>query len=276
MMRLAWIAGFIAGVNGLQTNDIPEMLHGSRVMTGSVSALDPDLTNCLGEKFHVTQPGPKVMIGLPDTCNPENPGDCELIVSANFDKLENDGPCNDLMIRNVTIQGSSLDQHPSGGSTGVANIDFSILADVGNSPDALGLQVNDVYYDKAGFVGQVAACTISPQIGYYSNPTKHTYRFRTITDNVDCDFELGSHNFKLQFGVVWRGTMVDPPFSPVYANDISFLSIGNVGQTSIGLLCTDDHTAQAAAVLGCDKKQPVMGPYQVRHGPKFPKRHHWR
>jgi len=274
-MRLAWLAGFTAGVNGLQTNDVPSALEGDRMMTGSVSALDPDLTNCQGEKFHVTQPGQYVMIGLPETCNPENPGDCELIVSANFDKLENDGACNDLMIRNVTVQGSSLDQHPSGGSTGVSKIDFSILADVGNSPDALGLQVNDVYYDKAGFVGQAAACTISTQVGFYNNPTKHTYRFRSITDNVDCDFKLGSHKFKLQFGVVYRGTDVNTG-APTYANDISFLSIGNVGQTAIGLLCTDDHSAQTAAIPGCNKKQPVMGPYQVRHGPKFPKRHHWR
>ena len=276
MMRLALISGFIAGVNGLQTNDAPLALQGSRVMTGSVSALDPDLTDCFGERFHVTQQGEYVMIGLPESCNPETPDACELIFSANFDKLEHDSVCNDLMIRNVTVQGSSLGNMGTGSPSGVNKIDFSIYGDLLNDSAALGLQVNDgPYLSMTEFVSSVPACTMAEERGYFRFPTKHTYRFRTITHNVECDFELGDHKFKLQFGVVWRGNNVDTG-EPTYANDISFLSIGNVGKTAIGILCTDDHSAMSEEIPECNKKQPVNGPYQVRHGPKFPKRHHWR
>eukprot|EP00959_Pyramimonas_sp_CCMP1952_P333026 6973582-Pyramimonas_sp.AAC.1 len=65
------------------------------------------------------------MIGLPSTCNPEVPDACDLIFKANFDKLENDSDCNDLMIRNVSIQGTKL----ASGASGVTSVEFSILSD---------------------------------------------------------------------------------------------------------------------------------------------------
>jgi len=267
MMRLALLSGCVAGVDGLKAMDVPPAQ-----LLGSVSALDPELTNIAGEKFHVTTAGEFVMIGLPDgSCNPEAPGACPLIFTANFDRLENDGPCNDLMIRNVTIQGSLL----SNGAAGVTKVDFSIRSDVGNSSDALGFQVNDgPYLTPTEFATQVPSCTVSQQRGYFQWPTKRTYRFRTTTYNVECLLDFGNHEFKMHFNTAYRGTDVDTRL-PVYANDIS-LSLSNVGTTAIGLLGTDDNTAVTAAVPGCNKKQPVSGPYQVRHGPKFPKRHHWR
>jgi len=270
MLRLARIAGFVAGVNGLQTSDAPVELHGGRAMTGSVSALDPELTNIAGEKFHVTTPGEFVMIGLPSTCNPEVPDACDLIFKANFDKLENDSDCNDLMIRNVSIQGTKL----ASGASGVTSVEFSILSDVGNSSDALGFQINGEYKTPEEFSSQLAYCTVSQERGYFQWPTKRTYRFRTTTYNVECGLDFGNHELKLHFSTAWRGTSLDTGL-PVYANDMSF-SISSVGTDAIGLLGTDDNSAVTVAVPGCNKKQPVSGPYQVRHGPKFPKRHHWR
>jgi len=275
-MRLAWIAGFIAGVTGLQTHDEPLALYGSRAKISGVSALDPDLTNCAGETFHVTQAGTYVMVGFPDaTCNPEFPDTtCQLIISATFDKLENDSACNDLMIRNVTIQGTYLDNLGAGPGSGVTKIDLSTINDVANSSDYMGLQVNDEYKNSADFLNQVVACTIVYPTGYFTFPNKRTNRFRTLTNHVECDFGLGQHKIEVQFGVVYRGPHVDTRM-PVYANDIAKLSISSVPAAAIGLLCTDDHSAQTAAVPGCNKLQPVSGPYQTRHGPKFPKRHHW-
>jgi len=275
MMRLAWIAGFIAGVNGLQTNDEPLALHGSRVMTGSAAALDPDLTNCLGETFHITSAGTFVMVGLPSTCDPENPDACDLIVFATFDKLENDSECNDLMIRNVTIQGTYLDNMGAGSGSGVTKLDIQILHDVINSSDAVGYYINDEEKTIAEFVSTAQACSHTPATGYPQKPTKHSHRSRTMVDGIQCGLHLDHHQVKIQFGWVFRGYHVDTG-APVYANDIGFLSIGNVGQTSIGLLCTDDHSQVTIAVPGCNKTQPVGGPHQTRHGPKFPKRHHWR
>jgi len=276
MILLVWIAGFLAGVDGLQTNDAPSplaradlMASNGRVMTGSASTLDPELINIAGEKFHVTVAGTYVMIGLPAGCNPETPDSCDLIYTATFDKLENDGPCNDLMIRNVTIQGTLL----GNGAAGVTKVDFSILSDVGNSSDSLGFQVNDgPYLTMADFQSQVSPCSVSQQRGYFTWPTKNTYRYRTTTYNVECALDFGNTEFKLHFSTVFRGVLDN---SPVYANDISF-SISNVGTTAIGLLGTDDNSAVTADVANCSKKQPVNGPYQTRHGPKFPKRHHWR
>jgi len=270
MLRLACLAGLVARADGLQTTDSPAELHGGRAAAGSVSALDPELTNIAGEKFHVTTAGEFVMIGLPSSCNPEVPDACELIFKATFDKLENDSDCNDLMIRNLSIQGTKV----ASGAAGVTKVDFSILSDVGNSSDALGFQVNDgPYLTPTEFATQVPSCTVSQQRGYFQWPTKRTYRFRTTTYNVECLLDFGNHEFKMHFNTAYRGTDVDTRL-PVYANDIS-LSLSNVGTTAIGLLGTDDNTAVTAAVPGCNKKQPVSGPYQVRHGPKFPKRHHW-
>jgi len=278
MMRLAWIAGFIAGVTGLQTHDEPLALYGSRAKISGVSALDPDLINIAGETFHVTQAGTYVMTGFPDSsCNPEFPDTtCTLIIFANFEKMENDSDCNDLMIRNVTIQGTFLDNLGAGPGSGVTKIDFSTLNDVANSSDNyMGFQVNDEYKSRVDFFNQVIACTIQDPIGYFAYPNRHTNRFRTKTHFVECDFNLGQHKVEVQFGVVFRGNSMDTGL-PVYANDIAKLSVGNVPNDTIGLLGRDDHSAQTVAVPGCNKNQPVMGPYQTRHGPKFPKRHRWR
>jgi len=275
MMRLAWIAGFIAGVNGLQLNGEPLELHGSRVMTRSVAALDPDLTNCLGETFHITQPGTYVMIGLPSTCDPETPDDCDIIFFATFDKMENDSECNDLMIRNVTVQGKYLDNQGNGGGSGVKRIDISILHDVINSSDAVGYQINGEYKSETEFQSTVLDCRVKPVTGYPKKPTKHSPRARTEVGGVECGFHFDFHDMIIKYGWVFRGYSLDTG-AAVYANDIAFLSIANVGTTAIGLLCTDDHSVQTAAVPGCNKTQPVGGPYQTRHGPKFPKRHHWR
>jgi len=265
------LAALLAGAAGLKSHEAPDPHQRQGQGAGSVSALDPELTTTGGEKIHVTQAGEYVMIGLPrGSCNPESPDACDLIFKANFDKLENDSACNDLMIRNVTIQGTKLAQ----GTSGVTKVEFSILNDVGNSSSALGFSVNDAYVAMEDFSGRVPPCSVSKERGYFQWPNKRTNRFRTKTYTVECDLAFADHKFKLDFHTAWRGTALDTGL-PVYANDISF-SIGNVGTSPIGIQGTDDTTAVTAAVPGCNKKQPVIGPYQVRHGPKFPKRHHWR
>jgi len=275
MMRLARIVGLVAGAAGLKNSDAPNphqrQTHGAGLETSIVTALDPELTTTGGETIHVTQAGEYVMIGLPgESCNPESPDACDLIFKANFDKLENDSACNDLMIRNVTIQGTKLTE----GTNGVTKLEFSILSDAGNSSSALGFAVNDAYMAMEDFSSRMPPCAVSQERGYFKWPTKKTNRFRTKTFVVECDLAFAEHKFKLDFHTVWRGTALDTGL-PVYANDISF-SIGNVGTNPIGIQGTDDTTAVTAAVQGCNKKQPVSGPYQVRHGPKFPKRHRWR
>jgi hypothetical protein len=275
-MRLTLIAVLVAGAAGLKAHEAPDphLRQANDAGTGIVSAdydsLDPELTNTAGEKFHVTQAGEYVMIGLPPTCDPESPDTCDLILKASFDKLENDSACNDLMIRGVTIQGTKL----ALGTNGVTKVEFSILNDVGNSSSALGFAVNDAHVAMEDFNGQVPPCIVAQERGYFKWPTRRSNRFRTKTYMVECDLAFAEHKFKLDFHTVWRGTGLDTGL-PVYANDISF-SIGNVGTNPIGIQGTDDISAVTAAVPGCDKKQPVSGPYQVRHGPKFPKRHHWR
>jgi len=280
MMRLALIAWLAAGAAGLKARDAPDphrrqtqdtgLESGTVWATTSDDGLDPELTTTSGEKIHVAQAGEYVMIGLPESCDPESPDACDLIFKANFDKLENDSACNDLMIRNVSIQGTKLSQ----GANGVRKVEFSIINDVGNSASALGFAVNDAYVAMESFGGMVPPCVLAQERGYFKWPTRKTNRFRTKTYIVECNLAFGDNQFKLDFHTVWRGTALDTGL-PVYANDMSF-SIGNVGTNPIGIQGTDDTTALTAAVPGCNKKQPVSGPYQVRHGPKFPKRHHWR
>lgn len=273
MMRLALISWLVAGTAGLKSRDAPNphqrQAHGSGVEANMNDSLDPELTNVRGEAFHPTQAGEYVMIGLPASCDPENPDACDMVFKATFDKMENDSACNDLMIRSVIIQGTKLTQ----GTNGVTKVEFSILNDVGNSSSALGLAVNDAQVAMGDFGGLVPPCVVSQVRGYFHWPTKRTNRFRTKTYQVECDLAFAEHKFKLDFHTAWRGTALDTGL-PVYANDISF-SIGNVGTNPIGIQGTDDTSAITAAVPGCSKKQPVSGPYQVRHWPKFPKRHHW-
>jgi len=271
MMRLARIATLIAGAAGLNHHDAPDP-HGRQdhqvgLETGIVSALDPGLTTIRGETIHVTRGGEYVMIGLPESCDPERPDACDLIFKANFDKLETDSACNDLMIRNVTIQGTKLAE----GTNGVTKVEFSILNDAGNSSSAPGFAVNDVYVAMGDFSSRMPPCAVSQERGYFAWPTKKTNRFRTKTFIVECGLAFAEHKVNLDFHTVWRGTDLDTGL-PVFANDISF-SIGNVGTNPIGIQGTDDTTAVTAAVPGCNKKQPVSGPYQVRHGPRFPKRY---
>lgn len=278
MMRLGRIAGLItliAGAVGLSNRDAPDphgrQAHDAALEASTVSALDPGLTTTRGETIHVTRAGEYVMVGLPgQSCNPEHPDACELILKAVFDKSENDSACNDLMIRSVTIQGTKLAE----GTNGVTKVELSILNDVGNSSSALGFAVNDASVAMEDFSSRMPPCAVSQERGYFTWPTKKTNRFRTKTFIVECDLAFAEHKVKFDFHTVWRGTALDTGL-PVYANDLSF-SIGNVGTNPIGIQGTDDTTAVTAAVPGCNKKQPVSGPYQVRNGPKFPKRHRWR
>jgi len=288
MMRLACIAGFVAAVDGLQTNDPPRAaLHGSRAKTSSVSALDPEMRPHLDKDyFHVSTAGEYVMIGWKgsgtDRCDPEDPGLCDLIVLANLDRMENDSECNDLMIRNVSIQGTILDNLGAGPGSGVTKIEFSTLHDVPNTTDYMGFEVNDEYKSTADFVNQISPCEVVDPTGYFEFPYKHTHRFRTFTHKVTCNFGLGQHQIEVFFGVVWRGNSVDTGL-PVYANDISYLSISNVPTSSIttpvpqpiGLLGEDGPSG--VSENPCNKTGHLYGqPSQRRHGPKFPKRHHWR
>jgi len=251
---------------------------------GTTTALDPELTNTAGEKFHITQEGEWLMVGMPEDASLDEPAKAQVLVTANFSKMSTD-PCEDLLIRSITVQGYVL-------GSNTTKIKLSVNNEVFNSTAALGLSVTQVGADgtekemsdltPATFMGLMPGCVLSRPHGTWHRPTKSSFRRRTKFYTLECTgAALTGTNLQPAFVsnqlVVWWSTVFrnsgHSEYETSYVNDISF-SVSDVGKKPVGLLGTDDHTDATKAVPGCLKKQPVMGPYQTRQ--KGPKEKPWQ
>lgn len=277
-MRAVLAAVFALAVAGLQVkdddNDAPS--DEDTTQAGVVSALDPELTNSALEKFHVSVPGSYTMIGMPADADPGSPETSQLMVNADFAKLTSE-KCEDVMIRKITVQGTKL-------KTNLTKMEFSIVSDTFNTTDALGLGIIKVRDGQTTTLSDMTLVDFSNNTdclwykpkGYVKAPTKHSYRQRSRIYMAECTLvdtdPANNVIIMVHLSTVWRGETTSG--QPIYANDLSF-SISNVKKDSIGLLGTDSHDAATAAVQGCNKAQPVSGPFQTRKaGPKHPKK--WR
>lgn len=283
MVRLLLVAALAAAVAGLtikdDDNDDDKDVVGDvggevdedapadeeKLEEGMVSALDPELTNSAMEKFHVTQPGEYVMIGMPEYADPSSPETSELMLTATFEKLTAE-KCEDVLIRKVVMQGTKL-------GSNVSKVEFFVANDIFNSTHALGLNVNTMENLTAHSFSMYTGCLIMRPRGYIHIPTKHSYRNRQRLFTAECTFwatdPADTVIVTVHWQTVWRGVTSDG--HNIYANDMSF-AVSNVGKDSIGLLGTDDHTEQTKAIPGCNKAQPISGPFQTRIGPKHPKK----
>jgi hypothetical protein len=232
--------------------------------------LDPELTNAALEKFHVTTPGEHAMIVLPENADLENPTAADLIVYATFEKLTTE-PCEDLLIRTLTIEGRHL-------GTNITKLVFNVGNDFFNDTrahqytytmvrDARTQDITNT--DALHLYENVPYCYMSTPRGYINQPTYRTFMHRQRFMQVECSLDYGLHDIKLYWSTVWRGQ--DNAGQPVFANDLGF-SISNVAGAG-GILGTDDHSAVSTMVSGCHKKQPIMGPYQTRKKAKGKPRH---
>jgi len=243
--------------------------------------LDPELTNADLEKFHVTQPGEHAVIVLPDTADLDNPASADLIVYATFEKLTTE-PCEDLLIRSLTIEGSTV-------GTNVTKLVFFVGNDNFNDTRASkytytmvrsgtnGVATQDITnYDALHLYENVPQCRMSVPRGYLRAPTYKSFLKRSRFMEVECSLGYGTHEVKVFYNTVWRGQ--DGDGDPVYANDLAF-TISNVAGAG-GILGHDDHSSVSAAIPGCNKKQPILGPYQTRKKarkePKWKRAHHFR
>jgi hypothetical protein len=249
-------AAAVAAVSGLQVTDPQEPLQllGSRV----VSALDPELTNTLGEKFHVTLPGEWNLIGIPRGFDPSNTGAAELVVNATI-KDVGEKDCDDLLIRKVSVFGQKL-------GSNITSLEFSVGSDDFNETATMGLIVNspsgstNATADPAAFVQLVPQCQITRPRGPIAEPTKNSFRKRTKLFTAICSLENGANVITVTWSTVWRGLDAG---SVIYQNDLE-VYVSGVGDDPAGLLGPDDHTAASRMVTGCFKPQPVDGPFQNR------------
>jgi len=279
MARLLLAAAEIAAVVSLNVHDAPSSDALSR--TGIATVLDPELTNAALEKFHVTTPGEHAVIVLPENADLENPAAADLIVYATFGKLTDD-PCEDLLIRTVTFEGSSV-------GTNVTKLVFNVGSD--NFNDTAAHEYTYTFTDSGGnpqevtntdarhLFDNVPICYMGTPRGVIREPTYRTYMHRQRIMQVECSLNSLSrgHDIKVYWSTVWRG-FNSTTNSSIFANDLSF-SIGNVANAG-GILGSDDHSAISAAIPGCNKKQPVLGPYQTRkgkpRGKPWKRAHHFR
>jgi hypothetical protein len=256
MLRYLLSAVAAVAVVGLQVSESqePMQLMGS----GVVSALDPELTNTLGEKFHVTLPGEWNLIGIPRGFDPSNTGAAELVVNATIEDV-GQKDCDDLLIRKVSVFGQKL-------GSSITSLEFSVGSDVFNDTATMGLIVNsasgstDASGDPATFVQLVPQCQITRPRGPIAEPTKNSFRKRTKLFTAICSLEKGANVITLTWSTVWRGFSGG---SLYYQNDLE-VYVSGVGDDPAGLLGPDDHTAASRMVTGCFKPQPVDGPFQSR------------
>jgi len=254
-------AAAVAAVSGLQVTDPQEPMHlmGSRV----VSALDPELTNTLGEKFHVTLPGEWNLIGIPRGFDPSNTGAADLVVNVTIEDVGLKD-CDDLLIRKVSVFGKKL-------GSNITSLEFSVGSDVFNETATMGLIVNsastsaglmstNATADPAAFVQLVPECQITRPRGPIAEPTKNSFRKRTKLFTAICSLEKGANVITVTWSTVWRGLNAG---SVYYQNDLE-VYVSGVGDDPAGLLGPDDHTAASRMVTGCFKTQPVNGPFQSR------------
>jgi hypothetical protein len=289
-------------------NDGPSIYGNLTMRAGSVAALDPELSRTDGVKIHVTVPQEYLMIGIPADLDMANPSAAELMVEADFQKLTTQ-PCEDLMIRKVTVQGSKL-------GTNITKLEFSIADDAfsNSSTAVLGLKVTNKREDGREqeitfsdtlpasalikpvehFTLYAVYCTVSRARGFIKPPTKHSFRFRQPLFEVECSLDYGTHDIKIVFNSVWRG---NNGVRDILANDLS-LYISNVGggcsnatyhkdprpagcDHPAGLLGGDPYEEATRPIAGCNKSQPLMGPFKyLASGSRRPKgkphRRHFR
>lgn len=310
MARALLAAAAVQAATGLQTQDVADDAPGfsselndgptsygnlTAARDGSVAALDPELTRTDGLKIHVTQPGEYLMIGIPANLNMSTPATANLMVEADFQKLTT-LKCEDLMIRKVRVQGFTL-------GTNITMLEFSIASDTfsNSSTEVLGLSLTNKREDgteqtlsfsdrETGtlikpvehFTLYAVYCTLARARGFIRPPTKHSFRFRQALFEVECSLNYGEHDIKIVYNSVWRG---NNGVRDIYANDLS-LYISNVGgrgdtEHPAGLLGSDDYSVETQAIPGCNKAQPIMGPFKyIVDGARRPKgkphRHHFR
>jgi len=241
--------------------------------TKVVSALDPELTNTAGETFHVTTPGEWNLIGLPKDYDTTAPETAVLVIDATLVDPETK-PCEDLLIKKVTIKGKSLG--PS-----ITSLVFSVESDVFNDTAALGLAVGTPSgtssYDPSAFVALVPQCSITRPRANVTVPTKNSFRKRTKVFSAICTLTSGSgagvltNVVTMYWSTVWRGVDWSNNDKPSYMNDLE-VYVSGVGTDPAGLLGKDDHSAATKMRAGCPKKQPVIGPYQTRRSEEVKRR----
>lgn len=256
MLRVPLVAVIVASVRALLfSRDAPEDVDVDG--SGVAGTLDPELTNVRGEKFHVTKEGEYLMIGLPANADMTRPEEAELLIEANFSQVGSN--CDDLLIRKITLEGTSL-------GNGLNKLEFFVANDLFNDTGAIGLTATDdrgvpQTYDVQEFSRVVPECEIVRPRGYIHPPTRKSWRKRTTTYHATLNLN-GQHEVNIFWATVWRGISAEDG-KAVYKNDLSF-SVSGVGDSPGGLLGNDDNKVATPMVPGCFKPQPVGGPYQQR------------
>jgi hypothetical protein len=258
MLRALLAVFSVVAAKGIQLSDGPgsEDIDGA----GVAGTLDPELTNIKGEKFHVTNEGEYLMVGMPSEVDMAKPEDADLLIEANFTQVGRH--CDDLLIRKITLEGKAL-------GSSISKLEFFVARDTFNDTASLGLTVTDdrgvpQTSEVEEFLKAVPECRILRPRGYIHLPTKKSWRRRTTTYHAVLNLQHGetTHEVNIFWATVWRGVS-EVDGRTVYRNDLSF-TVSGIGDAPAGLLGTDDHTDAIRMVAGCDKPQPVGGPYQQK------------
>merc|ERR1719263_822447 len=116
------------------------------VKAASSSSQDPEFTNTLNEKFHVSAPGEFNLIAMPNTADIVSPSTADLVVNATLEDV-GQKDCDDLLIRKVTVFGTKLGN--------VSSLEFDIGSDDFNNTDAMGLKIDGVAKTVTQFLADV-------------------------------------------------------------------------------------------------------------------------
>jgi len=237
------------------------------------------------------------------------------MVEADFQKQNDDNPCEDLMIKSVTIQGHvlgtnitrlsfGLDPYPTIRGKGdtfergntfpnpIHNHSYMELrvTQLRSSGVSNELKFTDynttedlkkkyIVRDFEQYTWMASFCTVQLPTGFIRKPTAHSNKFRTPLRIITCKPNYGQHEIKIVYNSVWRG--LNSTGGAIYQNDLS-LYITNVGTEPAGIMGLDDVTEEIAAVPNCKKAQPVDGPFQyvvergVKRQPKWKHHRHHR
>lgn len=253
MLRALLAVLSIAAAGGIQLSDGPgsEDIDGA----GVAGTLDPELTNMKGEKFHVTKEGEYLMVGMPSEVDMSKPEDADLLIEASFGQVGK--PCDDLLIRKITLEGNAL-------GSNISKLEFFVANDTFNDTASLGLTVTDdrgvpQTSDVEGFLAAVPRCQILRPRGYIHLPTKKSWRRRTTTYHAVLNLQRGptSHEVNIFWATVWRGVS-EVDGRAVYRNDVSF-TVSGIGKAPAGLLGMDDHADAIRVEPECAEAHPVGG-----------------
>jgi len=231
--------------------DPAELVSGGDESDAAVG-LDPELTNTLGETFHVTEPGTWNLIGMPKTFDTASPETADLVIDASIEDVGT-AACDDLLLRKVYIKGKKL-------GTNITMLCLSVETDVFNDTNAIGLSLStptesNTMYDVTTFVEKFPGCTITRPRNTIAPPTKKSWRKRTKLFTATCSLDGGNNVVTVHWSTVYRG-WDRTTATAIYKNDLE-VYVSGVGTDPAGLLGPDDHSHAAKAVPGCPKKQPV-------------------